>query len=136
MEGKSCRIVEYLDLQSLPDNSSYVPDLTQGLLQPCEVFDPEMDQLLTQLDVEEIVQNAEKLTQNLPQQEDNSQRFGPPVSEEKIQSSSFKRYYIVLNFCLGNFFSASPQKNFYLLLMMIGIFPVTRRTARKSKGGQ
>ena len=45
------QIVQYLDLQSLPDNSRYVPDLTKGELQPLEVMDEEIpDEVLSQID--------------------------------------------------------------------------------------
>ncbi len=38
--------VEFLDFTNQKDNHSYVPDLTQGMLQPCEIVDEEEDAFL------------------------------------------------------------------------------------------
>ena len=84
-------VIEYMDFSKQPDNSSYVPDLEQGILQPVEVFDPAVDQILSQIDVEQILKDDTTAT-NLPQDNstslmsDNS-RFGDLVLEDKINAT-------------------------------------------------
>ncbi len=63
-------IIEYMDFMNQRDNSSYVPDLTVGVLQPVEIFDPEVqsvpdfdpkvDKVLSQMDMDAFVQPQEK----------------------------------------------------------------------------
>ena len=58
-----------MDFTNQLDNSSYVPDLT-GVLQPVEIFDPEVqsvpdfdpavDKVLSQMDMDAFVQPQEK----------------------------------------------------------------------------
>ena len=47
--------IEFLDFTNQKDNSSYVPDLTQGILQPCEVVEEDEDVFLQNIDVEKLV---------------------------------------------------------------------------------
>ncbi len=58
-------IIEYLDFSEQKDNGSYVPDLENGMLQPVEIFDKDL--LLSQIDLEKLLQEAENSTKDLPQ---------------------------------------------------------------------
>ncbi len=56
----------------MQDNSSYVPDLVPGMLQPLEVNeimedDPAVDDMLKNLDIESIVKSAEESVKNVDQ---------------------------------------------------------------------
>ncbi len=56
----------------MEDNSTYIPDLVPGMLQPLEVIedDPLMDKALSELDIEKIVSEAELCTKNFEQQKE------------------------------------------------------------------
>lgn len=65
------KVVQYIDFTEnlQKDNSRYVPKLVPGVLQPLEVNeimddDPAFDALLSNLDIEGIVQQAEKTTKD------------------------------------------------------------------------
>ena len=58
-------IIKYLDYSDQQDNSHFVLELANGILQPVEVFDE--DAFLSQIDLEKLVQEAENSTKDLPQ---------------------------------------------------------------------
>ncbi len=66
--GDPEKIIHYMDYTNgQADNSWYVPDLVPGVLQLLEINeiiepDPKTDELLSKLDIEKIVQDAEKMT--------------------------------------------------------------------------
>ena len=88
-------IIEYLDFSDQKDNSQYVADLEKGLLQPVEVFDEDL--WLSQIDLENIVQEAEDCTKNCvvePGKKEEiaeTEHFGESTSPDTIESSQHKR---------------------------------------------
>ncbi len=54
-------IIEYLDFSEQKDNSSFVPNLQKGMFQAVKLF--EDDAWLSQIDLEKLVQDAEKAMQ-------------------------------------------------------------------------
>ncbi len=57
--------VEFLDFTYQKDNSSYVPDLTQGVLQLCEILNDE-DMFLQNIDIEKLIQESQMLMGTAP----------------------------------------------------------------------
>ena len=51
--GTPGRAIEYLDFSDQHDNSSYVPELQNRMLQPVEVFDEDL--FLSQINLEKLV---------------------------------------------------------------------------------
>ncbi len=48
--------IEFISFSQQKDNALYIPDLTQGMLQPVEIM--EDDELLNNLDIEKLVHEA------------------------------------------------------------------------------
>ncbi len=70
--GNPDKIIHYMDYQANPvkDNSRYVPELVPGLLQPLEINeiiedDPAVNSLLSNMDLEPIVHEAEECTKDV-----------------------------------------------------------------------
>ena len=61
--GDPEKVIHYMDYTETPavDNSSYIPDLVPGMLQPLEVYEDDSvsDEVLSNLDIEAIVKEAE-----------------------------------------------------------------------------
>ncbi len=90
--GKNANIVQYMDYQANPvkDNSSYVPELVLGILQPLEVNeimeDPVADQIIAQLNVEDLLSEAEQSTKKLDDQ------FADPVDKVSKEEMSKRQF--------------------------------------------
>lgn len=119
-EEQKTGIVQYLDLQSILDNSSYVPDLVEGELQPLEEIDSD-DEFWRTLDVDQIVTNSQRETSDIFPSPENSNKprcFASPVKESQINTSTKKRsvLYILgfLRFCSQFCYLAWSGPNFFV----------------------
>ncbi len=92
-------VIEYQELQSLPDNSCYIPDLVPGEIQPlednCNVEELFKDinfevlsQLMSQLDVAE---NSGPVDQKRNQSSEQIGHFHEPVSDDHVPVNTCKR---------------------------------------------
>ena len=91
--------VEFLDFTDQQDNSSYVLDLMQGILQPCEVVDEQDDVFLQNIDVQKLIQELQVLTGTVDipdtsQESEKSSRFAAPVAELEIAANVTKRLVV------------------------------------------
>ncbi len=95
--GDLDKIVHYMDYQANPvqDNSRYVPDLVPGVLQPLEVLDedPVLDEIMSEIDVEAIVKQAEECTADYQKSiEKDYHHFPKPSTEESLSDFTKKKY--------------------------------------------
>ena len=90
--GDPDKVIQYMDYSdNPPKDNSYVLDLVPGVLQPLEVDeimeeDPIADKLLSNLDIELIVKNAEQ------QYEKQMKRFLEPSKSESLTEITKKQY--------------------------------------------
>ena len=94
--GNPENIVQYMDYQdnAVPDNSTYIPDLVPGMLQPLEVIEEDVisDKDLSELDIEQIVQESEECMKNVHAQSVKQMScFAEPVSA--ATASDFSKKY-------------------------------------------
>ncbi len=95
--GDPEKIVHYMDYKEnrVEDNSRYIPDLVPGILQPLEVLDnnPITDKVLSELDIEKIVSEAEACTKRIEdKQQKDMTHFAEPISSDVLQDYSKHKY--------------------------------------------
>ena len=86
-------IVEYLDLQSIPDFSCEIPDLAPGVLQPLE-DNWSMDELFKDVNFElllQMVMDPPVHVDQKPLHDPDPNCFHHPVSDDHVQMNSYKR---------------------------------------------
>ncbi len=93
--GDPAKVIQYMDYQAnpVPHNSRYIPDLVPGVLQPLELLDEdtEMDKLLSEVDIEKIVREAEEATRTHSDTLAKAHwRFGTSVSKDELQDFSHR----------------------------------------------
>ncbi len=95
--GDPEKVVQYMDYSENPikDNSRYIPDLVPGMLQPLEVIkdDPQLDKILSTLDVEAIVQESEAITKDVDNQiQKQLSHFPDPCNKEIVEDYSKHKF--------------------------------------------
>ncbi len=101
--GDPSKIVQYMDHsdeKGKPDNACYVPDLVPGVLQLLEINeimeeDKSTDELLANMDIEKIVQEAESMTKNVDHQVNKQMhRFPDPVPKDNMIDMSKHKFSV------------------------------------------
>ncbi len=92
-------MVHYLDFSDNPqvDNSQYILELVPGILQLLEINeimdDPVMDNMLSMLDIEKLVQDAEKNTSDYQSSIDKNYEWFPAPTEANVLQDFAKKKF-------------------------------------------
>ena len=98
--GDPAKVIQYMDYSDEKgklDNAHYIPELVPGVLQPLEINeiieDDQTDQLLANIDIEKIVQEAEAMTKDTDQQVQKQMQYFPdPLTKDSISDMSKRKF--------------------------------------------